>query len=119
MFTAMLATPLHQFMSTYSKLVAGHPLPSRFKRTVDVSIERGRYLVKTIETQSELNEVLRLRYAVFQREFRKKKFPFGFDIDSFDSDCDHLVIKDREENDRIVGTYRIITSANSPSFYSE
>ena len=119
MIAAILATPLRHVMSTYSKITAGYPLPARFEQKVPVSLERGRFTVKTIETAQELNETLRLRYSVFQREFRKKKIPFGFDVDNFDSFCDHLVIKDKEIGGRIIGTYRLITADSCPGFYSE
>lgn len=61
---------------------------------------------------------MRLRYEVFHREFLNKKFPYGFDSDSFDLAADHLVIKDKAAG-RIVGTYRLISSLYARSFYSE
>ena len=61
---------------------------------------------------------MKLRYAVFYREFQNKKFPFGLDIDQFDHLADHLVIVDKRIN-KIVGTYRLISSAYSNTFYSQ
>jgi putative hemolysin len=61
---------------------------------------------------------MRLRYEVFHREFQKKKFPYGLDSDAFDILADHLVIIDPKIG-RIVGTYRLISTTYSRSFYSE
>jgi putative hemolysin len=74
--------------------------------------------VKTAETRSELEEVLKLRYEVFHREFLNKRFPYGIDIDRFDRLADHLVIVDRRVA-KIVGTYRLISSHYSQVFYSQ
>lgn len=89
-----------------------------FYRKVPVYFEKGSYVVKTIESRSELKEVMKLRYQVFHKEYRKKKFPFGLDVESLDPVADHLVIIDKESS-RIVGTYRLICSEFSNVFYSQ
>jgi putative hemolysin len=62
--------------------------------------------------------VLKLRYEVFHREFLNKKFPFGIDIDRFDRLADHLIIVDKRIG-KVVGTYRLISSHYSQTFYSQ
>lgn len=74
--------------------------------------------MKTAETRSELEEVLKLRYEVFHREFLNKRFPYGIDIDRFDRLADHLIIVDRRVA-KVVGTYRLISSHYSQVFYSQ
>ncbi len=89
-----------------------------FTPKAKIEFERGNYLVKTVESRAELEEVLRLRYDVFHREHLQRKMPVGIDCDRFDRLADHLVIKDRTTG-RIVGTYRLISSQYSLEFYSQ
>jgi putative hemolysin len=74
--------------------------------------------VKTVDTWAELGEALKLRYEVFHRELLNKKIPFGSDREAFDPACDHLVIVDRRV-DKIVGTYRLLSSSYANAFYSQ
>lgn len=87
-----------------------------------VELERNRFLVKTIGVGPELEEVLRFRYKIFSAEYGITS-EYGIDIDRFDLICDHLVIIDREPKTgggpRLVGTYRLIASQFSDSFYSQ
>jgi len=82
-----------------------------------INFSRGGYTVKTVTSRRELLQVLRLRYDVFHREYKNKKFPFGIDKDRYDSFADHLVIVD-DKSRRIVGTYRMIPSTRGSEFYS-
>lgn len=118
MIANKLAHPIRSAVHTFSKFRTGHEIPTNFAAKIKVSMTRGHYTIKTADSWSEISEVLALRYAVFHREFRKKKFPIGLDIDQFDRHCDHLVIYDNRV-DRIVGTYRMISSDFCPGFYSE
>lgn len=88
-----------------------------FRRKVEVYFTRGDYEVKTAETPAELAEVLRLRYQVFHKEYKNKKFPFGLDFDDLDFVCDHLIIRSRSTG-AIVGNYRLNSSTFSHDFYS-
>jgi putative hemolysin len=66
---------------------------------------------------TELEQVLRLRYEIFHCEFLGKPTTPGIDMDSYDVHCDHLLILDRDTG-KVVGTYRLIGSCFSNSFYS-
>jgi len=98
-------SPQRQFIRTFSP-------------KIKISFDKGNFTVKTAENGAELEEVLKLRYDIFHREFLNKKFPFGLDIDPFDRLADHLIIIDRRQT-KIVGTYRLISSRYSQSFYSQ
>lgn len=89
-----------------------------YRPKIHVYLEKSGYTVKTIETGAELNEVMKLRFQVFHKEYRKTQIPFGIDAEVFDLSADHLVIKDMKTN-RIVGTYRLISSLWSSHFYSQ
>ena len=89
-----------------------------FVPKIRLKIEAGNYIIKTVESAEELEVVLRLRYDIFHREFRKVQVPGGIDFDEFDAICDHLVIIDQAK-DRLVGTYRLISSTFSKVFYSQ
>lgn len=91
--------------------------PRVFEQKVPLFFERSKYLVKTIQTESELREVLRFRYDIFHREFQGKLLPFGMDWDSLDHSADHLVIIDKKIG-KIVGTYRLISTSFSKDTYS-
>ena len=78
-------------------------------------LERGRYTVRTIGLQKELEEVLRLRYRVFSREYGIQSAN-AIDIDDLDFLCDHLIVT---KDEKIIGTYRLISSAYSQLFYSQ
>ncbi len=89
----------------------------KFKAKVNIQSEVGPFEIKTVTDVEELKEALALRYEVFHREMMGKKAPTGVDVDEFDFNCDHLVIKDRRSK-RIVGTYRLNCSLFTGSFYS-
>jgi putative hemolysin len=89
----------------------------KFLQKVPINIENVRYLVKTISTNKEFKEVLKLRYEIFYEELMKKKKILKIDKDKFDANCDHLVIIDRPTN-KIVGTYRLNCSLFNKKYYS-
>jgi putative hemolysin len=89
-----------------------------FKPKIIMNIERGDYVIKTVDNADELEETLRLRHDVFYRELAGRALPFNLDMDDYDELCDHLVIKDGR-NGQIVGTYRLICDCFSDNFYSE
>ncbi len=91
---------------------------------INLRLEKGSYIVKTVSEPWEFQEVIRLRYAVFHREYRKAILPFGWDLDDYDFICDHLIIIQKNEasakkEGTVVGTYRMICSTFSESFYSQ
>lgn len=89
----------------------------KFKSKIAIQTDVGPFLIKTVTTQEELKEALMLRYEVFHREMMGKSAPRGLDVDEFDFDCDHLIIREKR-TDRIVGTYRLRCSAFTDKFYS-
>lgn len=88
---------------------------------IPILLQKGQYVVKTVDRPDEFSEVLRLRYDVFHREFRGAQMPVGWDIDDYDSIADHLIIVRTGEQGaaQIVGTYRMICSSFSSKFYSQ
>lgn len=100
------------------KLGRLNPAQKDFHGRVPVHFSRGHFTVKTVESKRELWQVMTLRYEVFHREYMNKLIPFGIDRDRYDRDADHLAIIDNRIN-KIVGTYRLISSHRSDDFYSK
>ncbi len=89
----------------------------KFRQKINVYIEKGDFVVKTVENAKELEEVLRLRFNVFYQELLDRNAVIPSDIDQFDFICDHLVVFDRKKG-KYVGTYRLNLSTFSKRFYS-
>ncbi|MGB9642107.1 MAG: GNAT family N-acetyltransferase [Candidatus Ratteibacteria bacterium] len=89
----------------------------RFRPKIKIEIERGNFIIKTVENAKELEQVLNLRFEVFYQELLNKTAVITKDIDEFDFICDHLVIFDREKQ-KYAGTYRLNLSNFSKRFYS-
>ncbi len=72
-------------------------------------------------TEQEMDELYKLRYEIFNVELDegiKENELIQRDIDKFDSHCDHLIVKDKE--DKIIATYRIHPSwkMHNEGFYT-
>jgi len=89
----------------------------RFRPKIKMELERGNFIIKTIENARELEQVLKLRFEVFYQELLDRTAIIAKDIDEFDFICDHLVIFDREKQ-KYAGTYRLNLSSFSKRFYS-
>lgn len=100
-----------------SGIVAFSPIQKDFSTRVPVNFVRGHFTIKTVESRRELWQVFKLRYEVFHREYKNRRFPFGIDRDRYDQWADHLAIVDNRIG-KIVGTYRLINGAVSTDFYS-
>lgn len=100
-----------------SEMKLHHYKIRNYEPNVRFHFERGHFIVKTAETGAELEECLKLRFAVFHKEYMKKKRSVGVDIDKLDYDCDHLVIFDKRVG-RVIGTYRLNCSRFTDVFYS-
>jgi len=75
-------------------------------------IGEGRYLARFARTREELFAALKLRFEVFNLELGEglqTSFLTGRDMDEFDEQCHHLIVVDTENQDRVVGTYRMQT----------
>ncbi len=95
-----------------------NPAQKDFAMRIPVHFTRGHFTVKTVASKRELWQVMTLRYEVFHREFMNKRLPYGIDRDRYDLNADHLVIVDNRIN-KIVGTYRLISSETTDDFYSK
>ncbi len=95
-----------------------NPAQKTFGKRVHVEFTRGHFTVKTVSSKRQLWQVMTLRYDVFHKEYMNKRLPYGIDRDRFDLIADHLVIVDNRIN-KIVGTYRLISSEISDEFYSQ
>ncbi|MCP3957654.1 MAG: GNAT family N-acetyltransferase [bacterium] len=87
-------------------------------------ISEGRYEVRYARSEEELDELLKLRFEVFNVELGEgleSSLATGRDRDEFDAVCHHLIVVERA-TERIIGTYRLQTSAmaeRSIGFYSD
>lgn len=87
--------------------------------TYDINIETKNYHLETAATTRDLLEVFELRHKIFLEDTGAVKDDSdGYDVDEYDSICDHIIIRSKEEN-KIVGTYRVISSHYSDHFYSQ
>ncbi len=90
-----------------------------------VNFTINNFRVKLVETDEEYDETLRMRFEVFNLEMGEglaSSEATGRDEDDYDKYCDHLIVKDIENNEKIVATYRILTKHNALEgigFYSE
>jgi len=87
-------------------------------------LRNGHYEVRFARDEKDRDEVLRLRFKVFNLELGEgldESYESGRDRDEFDSICHHLMVIDTK-TDELVGTYRMQTSemaARFHGFYSE
>src|SRR5713226_4795697 len=83
-----------------------------FKQTIpDREIREDHYRVRFARTRKDLDEVLKLRFEVFNLELGEgleSSFLLHRDLDEFDAACHHLIVEDTAKG-RIVGTYRMQT----------
>lgn len=89
-----------------------------YRPRVIINIETERFVIKTANSFFDLFKVLRFRKNVFLRSFKTDRGPLFLDYESFDLQSDHLMIIDRTTK-QIVGTFRLICSLFSESFYSQ
>lgn len=89
----------------------------KFKAKVDIYMEVGPFILKTVSSVDELKEALELRYQIFHREMIGRGNETGIDVDEFDFHCDHLIIIEKRSQ-AIVGTYRLNCSLYNDKFYS-
>lgn len=97
-------------------LLEEHPelasYPSQPSAIPPGEIVEGSYAVRYARDPRELDELLRLRFRVFNLELAEgleESFRTGRDLDRFDAQCHHLIVLHRPSG-RIIGTYRIQTT---------
>ena len=86
-------------------------LPGPLSRT-------GKYTVRFARTPEELESIQRLRFEVFNLELGEgleESYRTGRDEDRFDPVCHHLMVI-HNESGRMVGTYRMQTSAMAQAY---
>jgi putative hemolysin len=88
-----------------------------YRAKVKIEFSKGSFLVKTLDRWEELEEVLRLRHAIFHTEHHGRVLPHGLDVDELDFVCDHLAIVDQARG-KIVGAYRLTSTHYSNTFYA-
>lgn len=90
----------------------------------DGELVEGNYAVRCARTPDELDELLQLRFRVFNLELEEgldESFLTGRDLDEYDAQCHHLIVTHRPSG-AIIGTYRIQTTAMAEArrgFYTE
>jgi len=101
------------------------PATARLDRRI-VDIRSGPLEVRLAETAADIDAAQALRYRIFYERLGAQPLPEMAlrrrDVDSFDEDCDHLLVLDHSRATGIVvGTYRLIrreTAARLGGFYS-
>lgn len=104
-------------------LPATHEYP-RFPESLPPSeLREGKYVVRFVRNQEELDAVLKLRFDVFNLELGEgleSSFKTERDLDEYDLACHHLMVIE-EATGEVVGTYRLQTGAMAAAakgFYS-
>ena len=78
-------------------------------------IESENFIIKLVQTKSELKQAQALRYSVFYKEKKARptlpKKLIRLDYDKIEKVADHLIVIDKKRKvlkNKIVGTYRLI-----------
>lgn len=115
------ANPPHELVSPPMKSALPYPIaPESIPEAV---LREGNYEVSFARDHKTLDEILRLRFEVFNVELAEgldESWHTGRDRDPFDDVCHHLMVRSLRD-DRIVGTYRMQTSTMAEAnlgFYS-
>jgi len=85
--------------------------------------QHAKLSVMLATSAQEIEQAMRLRYEVFVEEEKNMRMrnEEGLEQDAYDAYCDHLIVKDLEE-DRVIGTYRLLPGERARDgigFYSE
>ncbi len=111
-------------VSAFESFASAPALAERHGPVPDFDQATGRYRVRFAHTPADIDEVCRLRFRVFnveEGEGLQSSWRSGVDRDAFDEYCQHLMVLDREHDDRVVGTYRLQVSSAAiagAGFYS-
>ncbi len=100
--------------------------PMKAKTTTPILNRKERVLeVRLAGNQLEIERALALRYDVFNLEMGEglpQSAATRKDRDEYDLHCNHLIVIDKSNEEKIVGTYRILTrqmAKKGIGFYSE
>lgn len=97
--------------------------PKRPEDLPDWEEKRGSFHVGFARSKTELDEILRLRYEVFNLECGEAhdaSQALGIEEDEYDANCHHIVVRDLRSG-TVVGTYRMLTqelASLGSGFYS-
>lgn len=80
-------------------------------------IECGPYRIEVATSPEDLHRIIELRKHSFLDDFAMKSEPGWIDFDYFDVLADHIIVKHIDTKE-ILGSYRVISSADSTRFYS-
>lgn len=90
-----------------------------------LEMKSGHYQAEFARTGAELEEVLKLRFDIFNLELGEgldSSFESRMDRDKYDDQCHHLIVRDTR-NGELIGTYRMQTRRMAESsgngFYSD
>ena len=89
-----------------------------------IEIATKSYRLRLAASQTDVQAALRLRFLVFNLELNEglaAAFETGYDMDEFDSVCEHLIVE-HVATGEVVGTYRLqtgLTAMRNYGFYSE
>lgn len=89
-----------------------------FSPKFQFSMDFGEFEIRCAENSMEVQEVLELRTSIFFSPLKSVSLGVDLDIDPFDLKADHLLLI-HKPSEQIVGTYRLITSLYTETFYSE
>lgn len=99
------------------------PYPPLTTHLPPVDFSEGDYIVRFALDTEDLDDVLRLRYEVFNLELNEgldSSHETGRDADEFDPQCHHLVVLEKTHS-KVIGTYRMQTremAQTGRGFYS-
>lgn len=89
----------------------------KFKPKIEMSIEIGPYVLKTVSSLDEMKAALGLRYDVFHGELLASKRPGGIDVDDYDFLCDHVILFHKKTL-QLIATFRLNCSLFTNEFSS-
>ncbi len=110
-------------MAALSLVATTETIASGLDLSKSLRLERGRYQIRLARTKEEIDDALKLRFAIFNIELGEglaKSFANGKDEDAFDGQCKHVILIDRITN-QTVGTCRLHNydrSSADSGFYS-
>lgn len=98
-----------------ASLLHGYP---RFRSLLPPwSSSEGVFCCRFARSPADLEELLRLRFSVFNLELGEgldESYATGLDLDPFDPWCHHLIVEERDSG-RVIGTYRLQTQPMAES----
>lgn len=107
------ALPAHPLAAPEELASAFADYPRHADGIPPMVLERGEYRLHFATTAAELDEILRLRYDVYNLELGEgleESARTGRDADAFDAQCHHLLVRHKDSGE-CVGTYRLQTAA--------